>query len=275
MSKRSILLRAKQSPLVMGILNVTPDSFSDGGDFFLPEKALKQGLNMVTEGADIIDVGGESTRPDASPVSVQQELDRVLPVIQALHAESSVTISIDTSKPEVMRAAVAAGAGLINDVRALQMSGTVQTAAEADVPVCLMHMQGQPDTMQKQPHYENVLEEVKSFLLQRIACCEAAGIKRDHIIVDPGFGFGKSLKHNLSIMKHVHEICAIGLPVLVGVSRKSMIGDVLNVSAKERLAGSLALASLAVWQGCSILRAHDVRATVDAVKMMAAVIRSQ
>lgn len=275
MTERSILLRAKKSPLVMGVLNVTPDSFSDGGDFFLPEKALQQGLKMVAEGAAIIDVGGESTRPNASPVSAEQELDRVLPVIEALHSESPVTISIDTSKSEVMTAAVAAGADLINDVRALQLPGAMQAAVQANVPVCLMHMQGQPETMQQQPKYEHVVQEVKTFLLERVQQCEEAGIKSENIAIDPGFGFGKSLAHNLSLMKYLHEICELGFPVLVGVSRKSMIGAVLDADTSQRFAGSLALASIALWQGCSILRVHDVRATADAVKMISAVMKSK
>jgi dihydropteroate synthase len=251
----------------MGILNVTPDSFSDGGEFVAADAALKQALKMVADGAAIIDVGGESTRPGAAIVPVEQEITRVVPVIEAIQAEIDIPISIDTSKPEVMRAAVAAGAGLINDVQALQVEGALNAAAQLDIPVCLMHAQGTPQNMQDNPHYEDVVADVCQFLLQRVTVCEQAGISRDKLILDPGFGFGKRASHNLRLMKHLHTLINQGLPVLVGVSRKSIIGALLNVSVEERLAGSLSLASIAVWQGAKIIRSHDVRETVQAISL--------
>jgi len=252
---------------VMGIVNVTPDSFSDGGRFFSPDKALEQARKLVADGATIIDIGGESTRPGSDPVDVEEEIRRVVPAIEAIHAEFDVVISIDTMKADVMRAAVKAGASLINDVNALQGDGALQAAAELDVPVCLMHMQGTPQTMQQQPHYVDVVNEVNNFLSERVAACEAAGISRSRIILDPGFGFGKNARHNLRLMKHLSVITESDLPVLVGVSRKSIIGAMLNVSVEERLAGSLALASIAIWQGAKIIRSHDVRETVQAVRL--------
>lgn len=255
------------TPRVMGILNVTPDSFSDGGEFVAADAALKQALKMVADGAAIIDVGGESTRPGAAIVPVEQEIARVVPVIEAIQAEINIPISIDTSKPEVMRAAVAAGAGLINDVQALQVEGALNAAAQLDIPVCLMHAQGTPQNMQDNPHYEDVVADVCQFLLQRVTVCEQAGISRDKLILDPGFGFGKRASHNLRLMKHLHTLIIQGLPVLVGVSRKSIIGALLNVSVEERLAGSLSLASIAVWQGAKIIRSHDVRETVQAISL--------
>ena len=259
-------------PQVMGILNVTPDSFSDGGQFIAPEKAIAQARRMVAEGAAIIDIGGESTRPGAQPVSVDEELARVIPVIEAIAPEVSVPISIDTSKPEVMREAVNAGAGLINDVYALRQEGALEAAAEAGVPICLMHMQGEPRTMQTSPQYGDVVEDVSSFLEERISACEQADIQRDRIIIDPGFGFGKTLEHNLSLFKHLPELQQqLNLPLLVGVSRKSMIGTVLNAPIEERLHGSVALASLAAWMQMAVIRVHDVKASVDAVRMIQAV----
>ncbi|MFW5450231.1 MAG: dihydropteroate synthase [Methylophagaceae bacterium] len=251
----------------MGILNVTPDSFSDGGQFIAPDAALKQAKQMVADGAAIIDVGGESTRPGAAIVSIEQEISRVVPVIEAIHSEIDIPISIDTSKPEVMQAAIKAGAGLINDVQALQVEGALQTAVELAVPVCLMHAQGTPQTMQDNPQYDEVVSQVTEFLLQRVAICEQAGISRDKLIVDPGFGFGKKSSHNLLLMKHLKTLVQQGLPVLIGVSRKSMIGKLLNVSVEDRLAASLALSALAVWQGAKIIRSHDVRETVHAIMM--------
>jgi dihydropteroate synthase len=251
----------------MGILNVTPDSFSDGGQFVAPEAALKQALKMVSDGAAIIDVGGESTRPGAAVVSIEEEISRVVPVIESIQAEITIPISIDTSKPEVMRAAVSAGAGLINDVQALRVEGALQVAAELDVPVCLMHAQGTPENMQDNPHYDAVVAEVTQFLYERVKECEQAGISRGKLIVDPGFGFGKRASHNLRLMKHLDSLVQKGLPVLIGVSRKSMIGKLLNVSLEERLAASLALSALAVWQGAKIIRSHDVRETVQAIMM--------
>ena len=258
-------------PIVMGILNVTPDSFSDGGRFIGREAALRRVREMIEEGAQIIDVGGESTRPGAQAVSVEEELERVIPVIEAIRSESDIPVSIDTSKPEVMRAAVDAGASLVNDVRALREPGALAAVAELDVPVCLMHMRGEPRTMQQAPRYDDVVAEVLAFLEERVSACEAAGIPRERIILDPGFGFGKTLDHNLALFRALPRFAATGLPVLVGVSRKSMIGQVLEVPVEERQAGSLALASLAVWLGAAIVRSHDVRETVHAVRMTAAV----
>jgi len=254
-------------PQVMGILNVTPDSFSDGGQFFSEDHALKQAKQMVADGAAIIDVGGESTRPGAAIVTVEEEIARVVPVIEAIEAEIDIPISIDTSKPEVMRAAVKAGAGLINDVRALTIEGALQAAVECQVPVCLMHTQGTPQTMQDDPRYDDVVTNVVDYLLERVRVCEQAGIARNNLLLDPGFGFGKRASHNLQLMKHLHKLIAEQLPVLVGVSRKSMIGKLLNVSVEERLAASLSLATIAVWQGAKIIRSHDVRETVQAISM--------
>ncbi len=254
-------------PQVMGILNVTPDSFSDGGQFLREDLALEQAKQMMADGAVIIDVGGESTRPGADVVSVDEEIARVVPVIEAIQSELAVPISIDTSKPDVMRAAVHAGAGLINDVQALRVEGALATAADLSVPVCLMHAQGTPQTMQNDPHYDDVVPEVITFLNERIVACEQAGITRSKIILDPGFGFGKCARHNLRLMKQLSQLVDLGLPVLVGVSRKSIIGKLLNVSVEERLAGSLALASLSVWQGAKLIRTHDVRETVQAVNI--------
>lgn len=254
-------------PQVMGILNVTPDSFSDGGKFIAEDAALAQAKKMVADGAGIIDVGGESTRPGAAPVSIEEEIARVIPVIQAIHSELDIPISIDTSKPEVMRAAIKAGAGLINDVRALQATGAMQAAVDCNVPVCLMHSQGTPQTMQDAPQYDDVVTDVMAFLLERVALCEQAGIARDKLILDPGFGFGKRATHNLLLMKHLSKLVDLGLPVLVGVSRKSMIGKLLKVSAQERLAASLSLAAISVWQGAKIIRSHDVSETMQAIMM--------
>ncbi len=255
------------APCVMGIVNVTPDSFSDGGKFFAVDQALQQARKLVADGAAIIDIGGESTRPGSTPVDVEEEIRRVVPAIEAISAELDVPISIDTLKAEVMRVAVKAGAGLINDVNALRGEGALQAAAELNVPVCLMHMQGTPQTMQKEPHYDNVVQEVKDFLQERIAACEAAGITHSNLILDPGFGFGKKARHNLRLMKHLSDFLEMDLPVLVGVSRKSIIGAMLNVSVDERLAGSLALASIAVWQGAKIIRSHDVKETLQAITL--------
>lgn len=263
------------APQVMGILNVTPDSFSDGGQFLAQDSALAQAKQMVADGAAIIDVGGESTRPGASVVSVEEEISRIVPVIEAIHAEIDIPISIDTTKPEVMRAAVKVGAGLINDVQALQVEGALATAAELAVPVCLMHAQGTPQTMQDNPQYNDVVSDVTTFLLDRVKACQQAGIAREQLILDPGFGFGKRAKHNLRLMKHLNQLVEQGLPVLVGVSRKSMIGKLLNVSVEERLAASLSLAALAVWQGAKIIRSHDVRDTVHAVSMCNHVMQVQ
>ncbi|WP_292439018.1 dihydropteroate synthase [Methylophaga sp.] len=255
------------APRIMGIVNITPDSFSDGGKFFSRDAALRQAVKLVEDGADILDMGGESTRPGSTPVEEQEEIDRVAPVIEAISAELDVPISIDTMKAGVMRAAVAVGAGLINDVNALRGEGALEAVAELNVPVCLMHMQGTPQTMQKEPHYQDVVSEVEAFLLERVAVCERAGIQADKIILDPGFGFGKRARHNLRLMKRLSRLTALPYPVLVGVSRKSIIGDMLKVDVNERLAGSLALASIAVWQGAKLIRTHDVRETAQAVKL--------
>ncbi|MGD8907715.1 MAG: dihydropteroate synthase [Chromatiales bacterium] len=256
----------------MGILNLTPDSFSDGGRFLARDAALRHAQRMVEEGAALVDIGGESTRPGAQPVSVEQELERVVPVIEALAGEISVPISVDTLKPAVMREAVAAGAGFINDVMALQAPSAVETAAELKVPVCLMHMRGEPRTMQQGPHYEDVVAEVRAFLAERVAVCEAGGIRRDRLLIDPGFGFGKTLSHNLSLLKHLQGLESLGLPLLVGISRKSMIGTLLGrVPVDQRVHGSVAAAVVAVIQGASIIRAHDVGPTVEAVKVASAV----
>lgn len=254
-------------PCVMGVLNLTPDSFSDGGVFLRPEDALYRALRMVEEGADIIDVGGESTRPGAEPVSAEQEIARVLPLISALAPRVSVPISIDTSKPEVMRAAVAAGAGLINDVRALRLPGALQAAREAGVPVCLMHMRGEPENMQSAPTYTDVVAEVRTFLSGRIDACVAAGIPRGRLLIDPGFGFGKTLAHNLALLAGLPALAVLGAPILVGLSRKSMIGALTDRPTSERLAGSIAAAVLAVERGARVVRVHDVAATVDALRV--------
>jgi dihydropteroate synthase len=256
---------------IMGILNVTPDSFSDGGIFLARDAAVAHTLAMVEEGADVIDVGGESTRPGAQAVSVQEELDRVIPVIEALARAVPVPISIDTSKPEVMRAAVAAGAGLINDVRALREAGAIETAAALQVPVCLMHMQGEPRSMQHHPAYTDVAGEVRDFLRERIDACVAAGIPRQRLVVDPGFGFGKTVGHNLELLRRLGELRALGAPILAGLSRKSMIGALFELPVAQRLHASVALALIAVQNGAAILRVHDVRATREAIRMFEAV----
>ena len=257
-------------PCVMGVLNVTPDSFSDGGVFFSTDIAVRRAERMAEEGADIIDVGGESTRPGASPVSAAEEIARVVPVIEAVAARVALPISVDTSKPEVMRAAVAAGAGLINDVRALRLSGALAAAREAAVPVCLMHMRGEPGTMQQQPSYRDVVAEVADFLRDRVRACVQAGIPRDRLLLDPGFGFGKTLAHNLALLAGLPALSALDLPVVVGLSRKSMIGALTGRDVGERLAGSLAAAVLAVERGARVVRVHDVAPTVDALRVVQA-----
>lgn len=256
---------------VMGILNVTPDSFSDGGRFAARDAALRHAERMVTAGATLIDVGGESTRPGARPVSPVEELERVAPVVEALAAELDVVISLDTSTPAVMREGARLGAGLINDVRALRRDGALEAAADTGLPVCLMHMLGEPGTMQQDPRYDDVVGEVCAFLEQRMAACAEAGVVRERIVLDPGFGFAKTLDHNLSLFKHLDVVRALGRPLLVGVSRKSMIGQALGREVHERLYGGIALAALAVANGACILRVHDVAETVDAVRMIAAV----
>ncbi|MEP4889671.1 MAG: dihydropteroate synthase [Aliiglaciecola sp.] len=257
-------------PRVMGILNVTPDSFSDGGKFEGRDSALAQAETMILEGADFIDVGGESTRPGAEEVSIQQELDRTIPVIEAINANFDVVISIDTSKPEVMQHAVAAGAGLINDIRALEQTGALAAAAQSGAAVCLMHMQGQPKSMQQAPSYQDVVKEVTEFLQAKIDLCVQGGIAKSKLMIDPGFGFGKTLPHNYQILDRLNEMQELDLPMLIGISRKSMIGNLLNRDVNDRLAGSLAAATIALTKGASILRVHDVKQTVDAVKVVLA-----
>jgi dihydropteroate synthase len=258
-------------PRVMGVLNVTPDSFSDGAEFLAPEKAVQRALQMVEAGAAIIDVGGESTRPGAAPVDADEELRRVIPVVEALGRELAVPVSIDTRKPGVMQAAVAAGAGLINDVNALQAPGAVETAAALAVPVCLMHMQGDPESMQKRPAYRDVVSEVGRFLDARARACREAGIASERILLDPGFGFGKTDEHNLLLLQQLDTLVAAGYPVLVGLSRKSLIGNVLGLPVDKRVYPGVALATLAVWQGARLVRSHDVRATREAIEMCHAV----
>jgi dihydropteroate synthase len=257
-------------PVVMGILNVTPDSFSDGGRFLEPAAALERALQLVEEGASIVDVGGESTRPGAKPVATDEELRRVLPVFERLAASLPVPLSVDTRKPEVMRAALAAGASLVNDVSALAAPGALEAVAASDAAVCLMHMQGEPGSMQAAPRYDDVIAEVRAFLSGRAAACARAGIGRERLVVDPGFGFGKTLEHNLALLAGLPELAADGLPVLAGLSRKRMIGALTGRAEGERLAGSLAAAAVAAINGARIIRAHDVRATVDALAVLAA-----
>ena len=258
-------------PHVMGILNVTPDSFSDGGRFNTLDSALFHARALVLAGATLVDIGGESTRPGAPAVSEDEELSRVVPVVEAISKELDVIISVDTSSPQVMLESAKVGAGLINDVRALKRPGALEAAAATGLPVCLMHMQGEPGTMQQNPHYEDVVADVIAFLSERVAACEKEGIRRDQLILDPGFGFAKTLEHNLVLFKRMPELFELALPLLVGVSRKSMIGAVLTRPVEERLYGSLALAALAVAKGASIIRVHDVEQTVDVIKMIAAV----
>lgn len=257
-------------PQVMGVLNVTPDSFSDGGRYADPQVAVAHAERMIAAGAEIIDVGGESTRPGAAPVDESEELRRVIPVIRALSQLSAVTISVDTSKPGVMRAAVDAGAVLINDIRALRHPGALAAAAASGAAVCLMHMQGEPADMQRQPHYADVVQEVRAFLAARIHACVAAGIAVDRLLVDPGIGFGKRLEHSLKLLAGLHELRALQRPMLVGVSRKSLIGLLTGRAVEQRLPGGLALATAAVLAGAAVIRAHDIEATVDAVKIAAA-----
>jgi dihydropteroate synthase len=258
-------------PHVMGILNVTPDSFSDGGSYTQRDKALRHAAAMVEAGATLIDVGGESTRPGARSVSPNEELERVAPVVAAIARELDVVISIDTSTPAVIRECGRLGAGLINDVRALRRDGALDAAADSAMAVCLMHMLGEPGNMQDNPSYGNVTAEVEQFLCERMGACRLAGISAERIVLDPGFGFAKNLDHNLVLFKHMDELHRLGRPLLVGVSRKTMIGQVLGRDVSQRLYGSLALAALAVAKGARIIRVHDVAETVDVVRMIAAV----
>jgi dihydropteroate synthase len=257
------------TPVVMGIVNVTPDSFSDGGQFFDARVAVEHGRKLVAEGAAILDIGGESTRPGAEPVSAEEELRRVIPVIEGL-AGCGAVLSIDTSKPEVMRAAAEAGVGLINDVYALRLPGALEAAAESGCAVCVMHMQGEPRTMQRDPHYGDVVNEIKAFLQERAQSCRSVGVPPVRIAIDPGFGFGKTLTHNAELLRGLDALTAMGYPMLVGLSRKSMLGRILDKPAGERVYGSVALAVMAVLKGARIVRAHDVAATVDALKTVSA-----
>ncbi len=260
------LLNSKR-PQIMGILNTTPDSFSDGGRFASVDNALCHAIRMIEEGADIIDVGGESTRPGAQAVSVSDEIQRVVPVIRAIHEQSDVCISIDTRKPEVMSAAVKAGASLVNDVNGLRAKGAVEVCAELDVAVCVMHMQGQPRSMQEVPTYVDVVEEVRAFLQQRIESCAAAGIKQEKIIIDPGFGFGKTRVHNMQLLQKLDEFTTLGVPVLLGLSRKSVLGAILDAPVEQRLHASVAATVLGWTKGAQIFRVHDIKPAADALKV--------
>ncbi|MGK2232431.1 MAG: dihydropteroate synthase [Colwellia sp.] len=259
------------TPQIMGILNVTPDSFSDGGKFADFEPALAQVQRMITDGATIIDIGGESTRPGAEEVSEADELARVIPVLKAIKKRFNILVSVDTSKAKVMSAAIAAGADIINDVRALQNEGCLAALAASNTPVCLMHMQGLPRTMQNNPSYEDLINDIIAFFQQRINACVNAGISRDRIILDPGFGFGKTLEQNFHLLANVSKFSSLGLPILAGMSRKSMIGNLLNREVDQRLAGSISTALIAAQQGAHIIRVHDVQETADALNILKAV----
>lgn len=266
-----------QTPQVMGILNVTPDSFSDGGQLYsnqglLLDQVLRRAEAMVQAGAAILDIGGESTRPGAKPVALQEELDRVLPVVEKIAQSLEVVISVDTSSPELMSQAAALGAGLINDVRALGREGALSAAAATGLPVCLMHMQGSPANMQERPEYGDVLDDVEDFFRQRIQACEAVGIAREKLLLDPGIGFGKTVEHNLRLLNNTRRLKELGLPLLIGTSRKSVIGAVTGRDVDQRLAGGLATVAVAVMQGAEIIRVHDVAETVDVVKMTRAIM---
>jgi dihydropteroate synthase len=263
-----------ESPAVMGVLNVTPDSFSDGGRFVDPDDAVREAERMVEQGATFIDVGGESTRPGAQDVSEQEELRRVVPVVREICRAFDVYVSVDTSKPDVMRAAVGEGAVLINDIRALRHEGAMQAAVELQVPVCLMHMLGKPRTMQNDPEYDDVVAVVTQFLRERVSKCGAAGLSEDLIIIDPGFGFGKTVGHNIALLAGLRELRNIGRPVLAGLSRKSSLGKLTNRSVDELLPASVAAAVLAAERGADILRVHDVAETVDALKIVDAVMKT-
>lgn len=257
-------------PLIMGIVNITPDSFSDGGQYLQHDAALSYAHRLIAEGANILDLGGESTRPGALAVSVQEELDRVMPVIEGLRG-APIPLSIDTSKPEVMRAAIAAGASMVNDINALQNPEALNIAAASEVAVCLMHKQGTPQTMQRQPQYQNVVEEVQQFLRERITAVQAAGVSQQRIIIDPGFGFGKTLVHNLALLQQLKYFAGLGMPLLVGLSHKSMLGAITGQDVAHRVHASVAAALLAVERGANIVRVHDVQATADALKVWQAV----
>lgn len=259
-------------PNVMGIVNVTPDSFSDGGKYNSVELAVEHALQLIAEGADILDIGGESTRPGALPVSLDEELRRVIPVIEALSRVTTVPLSIDTYKPEVMRAAIAAGADMVNDICALREPGALEVVADSHVGVCLMHMQGVPQTMQLDPSYNDVVVEVKQFLADRVAACHAHGIVSERIMLDPGFGFGKTTAHNIALIQQLDRFTEFGLPLLVGLSRKSVLGKIAGGDAQQRLHAGLAASVISVMKGANVVRVHDVKATVDALKVVAAVM---
>ena len=264
------------TPKVMGIVNVTPDSFSDGGKFAATHLAVEHALKLVQEGASILDIGGESTRPNATPVSLQEELDRVIPVIEALVSEINAPISIDTYKPAVMQAAIAAGASMVNDVRALQESGALEVVAKTNVGVCLMHMQGTPQTMQNNPQYNNVVEDVKAFLKARLQATTSktsihAGCRASNILLDPGFGFGKTREHNITLLENLESFADLDQPLLVGLSRKSVLGEMTGNDVDARLYASIAASVIAAMKGAKILRVHDVKATVEALKVVAAI----
>lgn len=258
---------------VMGILNVTPDSFSDGGQYNTVDMAVQRARQMVADGAAFVDVGGESTRPGAAPVSEQEELDRVCPVVEAIAQQVDTVISVDTSTPSVMREAARLGAGLINDVRALEREGAVVAAADIGLPVCLMHMKGAPDTMQANPEYRHVVRDVATYLMDRVRVCEAGGVPAENILLDPGFGFGKTLEHNLQLLAALEQLKVLGYPLLVGMSRKTMLGHITGRDVGERLPASLAAATIAALKGVSVIRVHDVRETVDAMKVVEAMGR--
>ncbi|OQW68985.1 MAG: dihydropteroate synthase [Proteobacteria bacterium ST_bin12] len=258
-------------PHVMGIVNVTPDSFSDGGKFAQTDLAIEHALSLVEQGADILDIGGESTRPNATPVSLQQELERVIPVIESLVIQIKIPISIDTYKPQVMQAAIKAGASVVNDVRALQENGAIDIVAASDAGVCLMHMQGTPQTMQINPQYNDVVAEVKTFLQQRLTLCETAGINKSRILLDPGFGFGKTREHNITLIQHLASFSTMGQPLLVGLSRKSVLGQVTGNDVDARIYSSVAASVISAMVGAKILRVHDVKATVEALKIVTAI----
>jgi dihydropteroate synthase len=261
-------------PLVCGILNVTPDSFSDGGLFDGLERAVEHGCRLAAEGAELIDIGGESTRPGSRPPTLAEELDRVVPVVEALRRRVPVPLSVDTSRPEVMRAAVAAGAGMINDVRALRAPDALEAAAQLGVPVCLMHMQGSPETMQRAPRYQDVVDEVRAFLAERQRACLDGGIRPEHLVVDPGFGFGKTLSQNVTLLASLGRLSGLGVPIMVGLSRKSMLGQLTGRAVGDRLPGSLAAAVIVAQRGAAVLRVHDVAATRDVLAVLDAVGRT-
>lgn len=259
-------------PHVMGIVNVTPDSFSDGGKYTSTQAAVCHALTLIAEGADILDIGGESTRPGAAPVSLDEEISRVIPVIEALKGVSTVPLSIDTYKPEVMRQAIAAGADMVNDVLALQEPGALDVLAKSHVGICLMHMQGNPMTMQMSPHYEDVVIEVGQFLADRLQVCLSHGVAKNRIVLDPGFGFGKTREHNISLIQQLEKLHSIGLPLLVGLSRKSVLGAIAGGDENQRLYASIAASVISAMKGAKIVRVHDVKATVDALKVVAAIL---